>query len=156
VRETLDFVARKSSERGCRAQAQVAGISFKMVCGTDPHAEDIYIGDHCRLPDGTIDLTRCLPLNETGLYRVAVNDYIAAGGSGFTVLKRNTSKQNTGIALRAALQDYIRGLAACGPEVLDQTDPAATKPAVVQKYGPITCLDETIEPHDDRILSTFR
>jgi 5'-nucleotidase/UDP-sugar diphosphatase len=32
IQETLDFVARKSSERGCRTQAQVAGVWFDMVC----------------------------------------------------------------------------------------------------------------------------
>ena len=45
-----------------------------------------------------------------GQYRVAVNDYIASGGSGFAVLKRNTTKFNTGISLRDALIDYIRTL----------------------------------------------
>jgi len=39
-----------------------------------------------------------------------VNDYIAQGGSGFAVLKRNTTKFNTGISLRDALVDYIRTL----------------------------------------------
>ena len=32
VMGTLDFVARKSAERGCRTQAQVAGLYFDMVC----------------------------------------------------------------------------------------------------------------------------
>ena len=32
IQETLDFVARKSSERGWRTQAQVAGVWFDMVC----------------------------------------------------------------------------------------------------------------------------
>src|SRR5262249_23843094 len=45
-----------------------------------------------------------------GEYRVAVNDYIANGGSGFSVLKRNTTKFNTGISLRDALIDFIRTL----------------------------------------------
>lgn len=53
---------------------------------------------------------RCTPVLPTGEYRVAVNDYIAAGGSGFAMLKRNTTKFNTGIALRDALSDYITRL----------------------------------------------
>ena len=32
IQETLDFVARKSAERGCRSQAQVSGVTFDMVC----------------------------------------------------------------------------------------------------------------------------
>jgi 2',3'-cyclic-nucleotide 2'-phosphodiesterase (5'-nucleotidase family) len=154
VHETLDFVARKSSERGCRAQAQVAGITFTMVCGSNPHAEDIYLGEHCRKDDGTIDpMSGCVPLLEGGLYRVAVNDYIAAGGSGFDVLKRNTSKFNTGISLRDSLQTYIRALTPCDPSVIDSSDPQARP--VVDVYGPITCLDATIEAHDDRIFPKF-
>lgn len=182
--DTLDFVARRSSERGCRAQAQVAGITFKMMCGardtgiacqTDPdcperwqicgeasktcialpHAEEIYLGERCRRDDGSIDpASGCVPLHPDGLYRVAVNDYIAAGGSGFSVLKSNTSKQNTGISLRGAVMDYIRGLGACSPDVIDGTDPGGRP--VTQIYGPITCLDETVEVHDNRIFPTFQ
>ena len=55
----------------------------------------------------TLDPTKCAPLSPSGLYRVAVNDYIAGGGSGFIVLKRNTSQQNTGISLRDALTVYL-------------------------------------------------
>ncbi|HEU4610747.1 MAG TPA: bifunctional UDP-sugar hydrolase/5'-nucleotidase [Kofleriaceae bacterium] len=122
VQDTLDFVARKSASRGCRTQAQVAGITFDMVCkgdcpSIDPFtnqkatacAKNVYIGEDCRNgnPDGPIDPTKCAPLSLSGLYRVAVNDYIAGGGSGFIVLKRNTSQQNTGISLRDALTVYL-------------------------------------------------
>jgi 5'-nucleotidase / UDP-sugar diphosphatase len=168
VKDTLDFVSRKSAERGCRSQAQVAGITFTMVCRPDPndpdeakripHAEDVYLGDNCRLPDGTIDTARCIPVIPEGLYRVAVNDYIAAGGSGFFTLKQNTSKQNTGIALRAALQDYLRNLTdaegnamKCSDTELDLTTPDP-QDKVIDNYGPITCLGDDIERHDGRIL----
>jgi hypothetical protein len=122
VQDTLDFVARKSASRGCRTQAQVAGITFDMVCkgdcpSLDPFtgekatacAKNIVIGENCRNgnPDGPVDTTKCAPLSLSGLYRVAVNDYIAGGGSGFVVLKRNTSQQNTGISLRDALTVYL-------------------------------------------------
>jgi 5'-nucleotidase/UDP-sugar diphosphatase len=153
VQATLDFVARKSSERGCKTQAQVAGITFTMVCGSHAYAKDIFLGEHCRQTDGSIDpAAHCLPLLPTGLYRVAVNDYIAAGGSGFSVLKANTSKLNTGIPLRAALQDYIRNLAPCAPDVVDATDPNAQ--SVITKYGLITCLTNQ-DAHDNRIFSVF-
>src|SRR5207249_5112090 len=50
---------------------------------------------------------KCAPVLPFGEYRVAVNDYIANGGSGFAVLKRNTTKFNTGISLRDALIDFM-------------------------------------------------
>ena len=186
IQETLDFVARKSSGRGCRTQAQVAGIWFDMVCRSttcpDPDptddyvptacAKNIWLGENCRggSPDGPIDPgAGCRPVLPTGLYRVAVNDYIAKGGSGFTVLKRNTSKQDTGIALRDALTVYLRRLPTCPATAWDHSDvmtcPAActTNTAagctackkVVDQFGPVSCLDETIEAHDGRIRPVF-
>ncbi len=168
--ETLDFVSRKSSERGCRTQAQVAGIWFDMVCrgecvDRNPDddrvptacAKNVYLGENCRggVPDGPIDPQLCRPVVATGLYRVAVNDYIAKGGSGFEVLKRNTSKQDTGVGLRDALSVMLRQQSTCGDDVVDFTDPEATDRKVVDRYGPISCLDETIEPHDGRIRPVF-
>jgi 5'-nucleotidase / UDP-sugar diphosphatase len=162
VQDTLDFVARRSAERGCRAQAQVSGIAFDMVCnGECPNgqracAKDIHIGDNCRggLVDGSIDPRRCAPLLSTGLYRVAVNDYIAAGGSGFQVLKRNSSKQDTGVSLRDGLRVYLNRQGKCVDQV-DETDTETPKRKVVERYGAIACLDETIEPNDGRIRPVF-
>jgi 5'-nucleotidase len=156
VKQMLDFVAARSSERGCRAQAQVSGIYFDMVCArgdveccapddaacmsgaspAHPCAKNIYLGDACRKPDGSIDETRCRPLDPFALYRVAVNDYIANGGSGFSVLKRNTTKFNTGISLRDALIDYVRTL----PGTCDTT-----------QYGNVvgvSCRDEHGKKYD--------
>ncbi len=161
IQETLDFVARKSADRGCAAQAQVAGITFDMVCdgdcgeGRTSCAKNIYMGDDCRdgNPDGDVDPNECPPLLPNGLYRVAVNDYIGRGGSGFEVLKRNASKQDTGVSLRDALIDYIRKQPACPDTVTDATDPEGRP--VVDVWGQIACLDETIEPHDGRIRAIF-
>ncbi len=174
VQDTLDFIARKSSSRGCRTQAQVSGITFDMVCkstdcpGRDPVtgegptacAKNVAIGDHCRgdNPDGPIDPTKCPPLSLTGLYRVAVNDYIAGGGSGFIVLKRNTSQQNTGISLRDALTVYLSKQPSMCEGVstdtlVDETDPDGR--TVKQRWGTISCLDANIEKHDGRIRPAF-
>ncbi|MCX5741232.1 MAG: bifunctional UDP-sugar hydrolase/5'-nucleotidase [Proteobacteria bacterium] len=187
VQAMLDFVSRRSASRGCRTQAQVAGITFDMVChGTceniDPTtgkpaeacAKNIYLGDNCRAtPDGPVDPTKCARLAPTGLYRAAVNDYIAAGGSGFDVLKRNSSKQDTGISLRDSLTVYLtKQRAACDgvstDMVPDDTDPdgmcpgSATPAAVAmncrkvkERFGPISCLDQNIEKHDGRIRPVF-
>ncbi|HSD88587.1 MAG TPA: bifunctional UDP-sugar hydrolase/5'-nucleotidase [Kofleriaceae bacterium] len=176
VKDTLDFVARKSASRGCRTQAQVSGITFDMVCkgdcsdsidpvtGTKPNAcaKNIYIGEHCRgdNPDGPVDPNKCAPLSLTGLYRVAVNDYIAGGGSGFIVLKRNTSQQNTGISLRDALTVYLNKQPnICNgkstAEIPDETDTQAPQRTVQVRWGNISCLDGNIEKHDGRIRPVF-
>ena len=154
IKETLDFVARRSATRGCRTQAQVAGIAFDMVCGgpKGAYANNIVLGDGCRGDNaaGEIVPGKCAPLILTSLYRVAVNDYIAAGGSGFEVLKRNTSKQNTGISLRDSLRVFLNQRNRCAADAVDDM---GTK--IVEKYGAISCLDATIEPHDGRIRPVF-
>jgi 2',3'-cyclic-nucleotide 2'-phosphodiesterase (5'-nucleotidase family) len=167
IQDTLDFVAQKSADRGCRSQAQVAGIWFDMVCTGDctapeharrddgsPYtacAKNIYLGDHCRNgdPDGPIDQAQCRRVLPSGLYRVAVNDYIARGGSGFNVLKRNSSKQDTGVSLRDGLQVYLRSLPACDGTVMEGGE------RVLDKYGAIPCLGGMAEPHDGRIRPVF-
>ncbi len=165
VLETLDFIARRSAGRGCRTQAQVSGIAFDMVCNgvCGPNGErgscakNVVIGDDCRFdagmnkvnPDGPVNPSKCAPLVKTSLYRVAVNDYIAGGGSGFEVLKRNTSKQDTGISLRDALRVYLNQRSPCTTQVDD-----AMK-LVKESYGAISCLNDTIEPHDGRIRPVF-
>lgn len=174
VQDTLDFVARRSALRGCRTQAQVSGIAFDMVCksetcpGLDPVtgvqatacAKNVSIGDGCRgdTPDGPIDPARCAPLSLTGLYRVAVNDYIATGGSGFIVLKRNTSAQNTGISLRDALTVYLNGQSQlCDgvptSAIVDETDPEGR--TVEARWGAVSCLDGNIDKHDGRVRPVF-
>ncbi len=162
IQETLDYVARRSADRGCRTQAQVAGVYFDMVCGGDcpdgrtACAKNIHIGDNCRIggnPDADIDPARCAPIEPTGLYRVAVNDFIARGGSGFEVLKRNTSKQDTGVSLRDGLIDYLRTQSTCPADIPDVSAPAGE--TVSQRWGDIACIDEGLEAHDGRIRALF-
>jgi 5'-nucleotidase len=171
IQETLDFVARKSADRGCRTQAQVSGIWFDMVCSGDcPNgatacAKNIYLGECCRGgdpaaacaggdPEGPIVPDSCTPVEPTGLYKVAVNDYISRGGSGFEVLKRNTSKQDTNVSLRDALIDMLRRQKACDPSIVDISDPAK-QAKVVDRWGNVACLDTGFEGHDGRIRATF-
>lgn len=87
VQELLDYVTNRSTDRGCSSQAQVAGMSFTMVCNADnPRAEDILINSR--------------PLDIDGTYELATNNYIAHGGSGFEVLERNTTQVDTGVSIR--------------------------------------------------------
>ncbi|WP_434381244.1 bifunctional metallophosphatase/5'-nucleotidase [Melittangium boletus] len=141
IQEMLDFVTERSAERGCVSQAQISGARFTMDCaqvqindlriaceqsqgardcpqtGREGHAPWQCLSD--------VDGSRCYahpaidisingnPLNPNGMYRVAVNDYIAKGGSGFNVLKRNTTRQETGISLRDSLIGYMQGFCTC-------------------------------------------
>lgn len=192
IQETLDFIARRSAERGCRTQAQVAGIWFDMVCrGTcvdnDPNdefvpsacAKNVFLGENCRNgdPNGPIDPTKCKPVVPTGLYRVAVNDYIARGGSGFQTLKRNTSKQDTGVSLRDSLSVFLRKQAPCADTTVDETAtyknaagvavqclspaPAGQPESCLAKnrFGIVPCLgtpdSQGPEAHDGRIRPVF-
>jgi 2',3'-cyclic-nucleotide 2'-phosphodiesterase (5'-nucleotidase family) len=211
ISDTLDFVSRKSAQRGCRSQLQQAGVTWDMVCRDDPASPDkctsidpnasdvsctvdancptgdrcdggrciatacaknIYIGDGCRPRDpNTMQIqadspvnpatTKCAPLEKNGLYRVAVNNYIAAGGSGFVVLKRNTSQQDTGVSLRDALTVYLTKQAAvCDgkttDQIIDQTDPQTPQRSIKERWGNASCLDEVIEAHDGRIRPVFQ
>ena len=96
-----------------------------------------------------------------GLYRVAVNNYIAAGGSGFAVLKRNSSQQDTGVSLRDSLTVYLTkagqkcdGVAT--DTIIDTTDTQTPQRTVKQRWGNASCLDDLIEAHDGRIRPVFQ
>lgn len=95
VQELLDFATRSSAERGCNSQIQVSGVTFTMNCRTG-QAEDIAIGG--------------VPLSPDGAYDMCTNNYMAWGGSGFRVLKRNTTKFDTGIPIREAVIAYMRDI----------------------------------------------
>ena len=69
-------------------------------------------------------------------------------------LKRNSSKQDTGISLRDGLRVFLNRQTACGDQ-LDETDTEVPQRKVVDRYGPISCLDQSIEPHDGRIRPVF-
>ncbi len=98
-------------------------------------------GGRCYAHTGTnITITdKDLRPNET--YRIAVNDYIARGGSGFLVLKRNTTRVETGIPLRDSLIGYMQNFCTCkevqrntlddfGNVVGDQGQPCGTRDSV--------------------------
>jgi 5'-nucleotidase / UDP-sugar diphosphatase len=61
-----------------------------------------------------------LQINES--YRIAVNDYIARGGSGFLVLKRNTTRVESGIPLRDSLIGFMQGFCTCSDLLAGRTD----------------------------------
>jgi 5'-nucleotidase / UDP-sugar diphosphatase len=188
VQEMFDFVARRSSGRGCNSQAQIAGARVVVTCGSCDRdgdgiddkfvsdtpcetdticgagnicnteqgrcefpmtacAETINIGlkvvdqnvncfvsgaplpccttDQDCNPDPTIPPYRrslceptshvCMqPLEPDASYALAANDFIAAGGSGFFVLQRNTTQVNTFVQLRDSVVDFVQNGKPCG------------------------------------------
>lgn len=163
VREMLDFVTDRSSGRGCQSQAQVSGINFIMNCGTNK-AEGICIGSTpnptCasngnKLPCfdtlATTGPRACKfgsPINDFTSYKVAANDYIANGGSGFKVLQRNTTQFDTGISLRDALIEYIEGQPSCR-KVNENRKKKDLKPFdIPEKYLDLPCI---VSDEDGRI-----
>ena len=58
---------------------------------------------------------RCyFPIDPIASYELGTSNYLATGGSGFTVLKRNTSSFDTGVQQRDALIDFVRQGRPCG------------------------------------------
>ena len=136
LQELTDFVASRSSDRGCQSQAQISGMRFTMDCA---QAVSNALQQPCEKSSdcsqyGKVENPagwQCTPekvcwahpsfglsvagksVNPNASYKIAVNDYIARGGSGFKVLKRNTTRIETGISLRDSLIDWMRGQCTC-------------------------------------------
>jgi len=72
-----------------------------------PASEDLGNGTCC--PEGELctPLGCGAPIAPYVSYKLATNDYIATGGSGFTMLEQNTTQFNTGISLRDSVMDYV-------------------------------------------------
>jgi hypothetical protein len=150
MREMFDFIADRSSERGCISQSQISGARFVMDCAQvqlndlrtscDPSlkgadcpgqdrgerapwqcVEDVTGGRCWAHPSYGISING-KPLDPNGTYRIAVNDYIAKGGSGFLVLKRNTTRIETGIPLRDSLVGYLSQFCNCNDYLAGKTD----------------------------------
>ncbi|XYH94281.1 bifunctional metallophosphatase/5'-nucleotidase [Sorangium sp. So ce1128] len=137
VQDLFDFVARRSSGRGCVSQAQIAGARVVINCTARPSpgaapgvATHVYIGAHepkIACPNGDADCpggavgscdveaNRCWqPIDPIATYELATSNYLAQGGSGFRVLQRNTTQFDTQVQQRDALIDYIRAGSPCG------------------------------------------
>lgn len=129
IQEMMDFVTERSAGRGCQSQAQISGMRFVMDCGQVLRNEELRTcrdsAAECIRPGEEDPGWQCLsgtcwahparditvngePISRATSYKLATNDYIAKGGSGFDVLKRNTTRTETGVSLRDALIDYMR------------------------------------------------
>ena len=120
VQQLLDYATDRSAGRGCNSQIQVSGVSFRMNCRTGK-AENILMNGE--------------PLQPESVYELATNNYIAWGGSGFDVLKRNSTKKDTGISMRDAVIDYMKEHPLL-PECYDTYSGAVfTEPVAVGEEG---------------------
>jgi len=120
VQDLFDFVSDRSAGRGCQAQAQVAGVALTIDCGCDSGDADTpdcatVAFDRGRDEAGERILEALDPIAS---YTLATSDYLAGGGSGYRVLERNTTQQNTFIPMREAAIDRIRGADPCAAEDL--------------------------------------
>ncbi len=86
------------------------------------------------------------PLLLNGSYSLAANDYIAAGGSGFFVLQRNTTQVNTGVQLRDALVDYVQNGVPCGYDPAVAADHRMRNPGNANQGddGLTECQDDSL------------
>ncbi len=142
VQELFNFVARRSTGRGCVSQVQIAGARIVIDCtkqdedGRQGIASNIYIGTfdppqkcasdaECPLDPGKTPRVGSCDV-EAGLcwqqiepiasYELATSNYPASGGSGFRVLQRNTTQFDTKVQQRDALIDFIRAGSPCGAD----------------------------------------
>ena len=95
------------------------GGRFPWQCVPDP---GVTAGGRCYAHPATNITISGKPLQENESYRIAVNDYIARGGSGFLVLKRNTTRIETGIPLRDSLIGYMQNFCTCTDINSGETD----------------------------------
>jgi 5'-nucleotidase len=90
------------------------------------------------------------PITLEASYALAANDYIAAGGSGFFVLQRNTTQVNTGVQLRDSLIDFVEANHPCGWDAATEMawEAAGNTPTADSGLRPCTtdsdCGDSTL------------
>jgi hypothetical protein len=147
----FDFATERGAERACSPQAEIAGVRYLQNCAQvlanqQPGASYVHPAQ-----DITIN---GVPLSLTQTYKVAVNNYIAAGGSGFDVLERNTQQFDTGIDIRDGLADYMRTFPSCATYAQTtgvcklQDAGSQAQCADLQKYGDLPCV---VAAQDGRI-----
>lgn len=132
--ELMSFVARRSAGRGCQTQAQFSSrIHLKLNCIVDdPYssfASEVALRNQAKYNDcmaseganeNKCDLLSREDLDPLRVYQVAANDYIAAGGSGFRVLKFNPSKEPTDISIRDAVASKFQSFPTCRSLCVDK------------------------------------
>jgi len=119
IKSLFDYVARRSATRGCRSQVQVAGMSVEIDCSPE---------EEIQKREGSFALTKCLKIGENVIvddyelvqpyliFKMATNDYIGKGGSGFYMLGLNTTTLDTSVSLRDSFSEFIMEKGIINPE----------------------------------------
>jgi 5'-nucleotidase len=106
--------AHKSSWQRSSTSCEIGG-SQPPPCPVAPPA----VGSICPANTNACDQEAGVcwqPIDPFSEYELATSNYLAAGGSGFLVLQRNTTQLDTKVEQRDALVDYIRAGAPCGAD----------------------------------------
>jgi len=95
------------------------GATLLSECRCPPMARDIKV---TTCPDPAADPTDCTtePLVRDQLYETATNDYLATGGSGFVMLRSNSTQVNTGVPIREAVIERIISGGKCVERCVDE------------------------------------
>jgi 5'-nucleotidase len=119
VQELFDYVARRTASRGCSSQAQIAGVRVTLNCRGCERTEGLPCAEEVRIGSGPEERL----IDPVASYELATNNYLAQGGSGYVMLRRNTTQQDSGIPQRDAVIDRIRTGPPCvNPPVTCATD----------------------------------
>ncbi len=119
LKEMFDFNARRSASRGCTSQLQIGGAQMVVDCSPPDDMQEKY---------GSYALTKYLKIGEVeviknykllqpySIFKMATNDYMGGGGSGFSMLKRNTTAVETSVPLRDAFISYLEKIGVVDPD----------------------------------------
>jgi 5'-nucleotidase len=110
LKTLFDFVARKSATRGCKTQVQVAGIGVELDCNPPEELQkkhNSYALTKCLQIGNTLVIDNYEVLLPNLLFKMATNDYMGRGGSGFYMLEANTTRLDTSVSLRDAVIDFF-------------------------------------------------
>ncbi len=106
----------EACSQNCEPCSATGGCDSKLLCDG---GRCVCVGGKCVTDRVSCKGGRCCtrePLQPNMIYEMATNDYIAQGGSGFTVLKSNNTQFNTGLPLRDAVLESIVRSPACVEE----------------------------------------
>lgn len=128
LKTLFDFVARKSATRGCKTQVQVAGIGVELDCNPPEELQkkhNSYALTKCLQIGNTVVIDDYEVLQPNLLFKMATNDYMGRGGSGFYMLEANTTRLDTSVSLRDAVVDFFDQVVELNPLLWSQNQ---TKP----------------------------
>ena len=128
LKTLFDFVARKSATRGCKTQVQVAGIGVELDCNPSEELQkkhNSYALTKCLQIGDTVVIDNYEVLQPNLLFKMATNDYMGRGGSGFYMLEANTTRLDTSVSLRDAVVDFFDQVVELNPLLWSQNQ---TKP----------------------------